>query len=123
MKERFLRFLFKKYRKQFDAFYIEETVGSVPADVLIPSIDFLRRAGKGFEKLLLYQMYFAHKNWADQPKRQEFYEGVLFNIRFWHKFVSAYKEEPIKRVEPKIEAETDPFVGVEEFAKGMKSKV
>lgn len=121
--KRFLRFIFKKYRKTFDGFYVEETVGNVPNDVTIPSIDFLRRAGKGFEKLLLWQMYIAHKNWADQPKRQEFYEGVLFTTRFWHKFVTAYKEEPVKKVEPKIVVEKDPFVGVEEFAKGMKSKV
>ena len=120
MKQWILKFLYNRYKSEFDDMSLVDSLSLIPNDAKPSTVDFLKRAGQGFEKTLVHMMYATFKAKADNPNKGDFYNGVMYNLRFFHRWVTMPKEPEVKKVIPQVKKETDPLEGVRSWSDGMK---
>ena len=120
MKQKFLTFLYKRYKREFDTIAIQDTVAQIPVKLTPPNSDFLMRSGEQFEKFLLYEAYLAHRQNMNKPGNGLFYDGWIGHIRFLLRLCNKFVEPPPPLNVPTVENKPDPMEGVKAFAKGMK---
>lgn len=119
MLNKILKFLYNKYEKQFQDFFVESLIGYIPKDVNEPAIDFLKQGSERLEKWLLYQSYYLNRKAINDLKNAERYQGMLLNIKFLL-IVSAQKRKQKQYVKEEKKESIDPMKGVETFLKGEK---
>lgn len=76
-----LRFLFNRYKKQFEDMLVEEFYGSIPASLREPSIEFLAQNKNTLERFFTIQAYIVQRRAVGDIKNAEVYKGVLIHIK------------------------------------------
>lgn len=113
-----LRFIFKRYRTQFENFFVEELIGDAPADVKAPVFDLLKQQRDPFMKWLVWNSWNIQKRMANDENR-DVLRGVLLFIRV---LMSIAGKESIVHEAPKDEKKLDPMTGIEKFKEMRKQQ-
>ncbi len=118
MKEKFLRFIYKKYPKEFSELMVENFYGEIPSSVREPSIEFLSNARGPLEKFFTIQAYQIQRRSIQDTKNSMFYSGMLAHIRSLLSIIQ--KSRPIIFETEMPEVEKDPIDKVNNFVKAYK---
>jgi len=101
MKNLLVKFVFNHYRDDIYDCIVQEFIGSIPADVKEPALEFLKDRRVLFEKFLSIQAYNIQRARIYAKKSQEFYDGCLVIIRAFLAAVSKTKTPIDTIVAPK----------------------
>lgn len=105
MKEQFLKFLYKRYRRYFYSFFVEEMIGDIPESISEPSLTFL---ANGRDKLTRWAYYWVHLIQArivTDPKEIATQQGMILMLKI---FINLVKRQPLPRAEERGEPEEEP---------------
>lgn len=120
MKNLLVKFVFNHYRDDIYDCIVQEFIGSIPADVKEPALEFLKDRRVLFEKFLSIQAYNIQRARIYAKKSQEFYDGCLVIIRAFLAAVSKTKTQIDTVVVPKVDTQNDTknaFDSIAEFRK------
>ncbi len=111
-----LRYIYKRYKGQFEDFFIESLIGKIPDSINEPSIEFLQNARDGMEKWLLWQSYFLQKRQVNATKEDAMrIEGMLLYIRIIMSII--YRKGKAPSASTEVKEDASPYMGINEFMK------
>ena len=76
-----LRFLFNKYRRQFDDLFIEDLIGEIPPEVSEGTLKFLTTGKKQLDRWMRWEAYVLQRKMQQPIKHSEAYFGGLVFIQ------------------------------------------
>lgn len=118
----FLKVLFKKYRRTFDDFFIEDLIGDIPPEVSEGTLKFLATGKRQLDRWMRWEAYVLQRKLQQATKHSEAYFGGLVFIQALATMLTRMENE--KRLFPddtKTIAQNDvekDIAGVDEFFKG-----
>lgn len=116
-----LRWLFKKYRQDFDTLYIEDLFGDVPKEVSEDTLRVLHKGKREFERFARWSAYLLQKKMIQPVRHAESYVGGLVFIQTMLTILNRFDHE--KRImadDVVVEATPDlakAMEGVDDFFK------
>ncbi len=119
MKEKFLRYVYKKYKKELEEMFIESYYGFIPSSVREPSLDFMASARTVLESFFSIQAYNIQKRAIQDSNNTDKYNGMLIHIR---SLLAAIQRGKLHKEEFTVpEKVEDPLSTVNEFTENLKN--
>lgn len=81
MKQKFLKWIYLKYRSYFYNFLTEEFLEDIPKSVREPSMKFLSQGRDKLEKWALYQAHFLQTRMVMDVDKIKTYEGMMLMLK------------------------------------------
>lgn len=81
MKERFLRFLYRKYTTYFYDFLVEEFLYDIPKDVREPAMTFLSQGKDRLEKWALFMSHLLQSRMTHDTDKVREYRGMMIMLK------------------------------------------
>ena len=77
MKNKFLKWVFNKYKFQIYDLIITEFFGEIPENLKEPSLEFLSRGRSTLERFFSIQAYLLQRKSINDSKHAQFYDGAM----------------------------------------------
>lgn len=118
--KKIIKFLFKKYRREFDSFYIEDMFGNIPREVTDNALKFMLTGKKDLDRWIRWQAYVCQRKLIE-IKTGGIYISTLVILKTLSTALARMETE--KRLFPPDELEEvttilDELKNVDEFEKG-----
>ena len=114
-----LRWIFNKYRSDFDTFYVEDMFGEIPREVSENALNFMLTGKKQLDKFFRWNAYIIQKKLLRVNKHSESYLGGLVFIQTLDTALARMDTEkrlfPADETIPKEQKVEDALAGVDEF--------
>lgn len=130
MVKKILRYLHNKYPIWYSEIMVESFLGETPKKVSQPAITILSEQKHQLINWLTYEGYLLTRRCVSDPKRADFYLGILTNIKVLIKLIEgeSKKSEYVKglgkvktALEYKKELDED-LLKIEKFKKGVEKE-
>lgn len=121
MSNRWLRFLYFRYKKQFESFFVEDFLYEVPKDIREPAMTFLSQGKERLEKWGLFQAHMIQTRITAEPAMIEVHKGMLMML----KLLLTHTQAPVRKLEtpPPVPAKRDDIAETNNAIKDFKEKM
>ncbi len=121
MKKIVLRLLYNRYRDFFYAFFEEEMISSIPANISVPAMSFLANGKEKLEVWVLYWIHTIQQRIVIDKEQIQVQQGMILMLKIFLRHVLAQKPARIQTIETETKAERPDFVSeVESVIKGYR---
>lgn len=114
------RYLFKKHRRWFEDYLLEDMIGYIPPSVNEPGAEFLANSGDKLTKWLLWQSHIIQKKQVSEPHNAEIFRGMLLQIKILLIAASNHSRPKPKREDVTIKKPTE--FDLQDFLTNAKNK-
>lgn len=118
MKEKYLRFLYRRFRTFFYGFFVEEFLGDVPKDLKEPAMTFLSEGKERLERWALFQAHVLQTRIVRDPELIREYQGMMLMLKLLLVHVEAPKRN--NAPPPNVSESVDHSKDVDTALKGLR---
>lgn len=130
MVKKILKYFYRRYPIVYSEIMVEEFLSEIPTKVSQPAISFLAEKKDAIVKWLNYEGYLLTRKAVGDPKRANFYLGVITNIKIIIKLLEQQaiggeyvkdlgKVKSMKEYKEELQKELE---GVDKFKKGNQKQ-
>lgn len=98
MKKSILRYLYKRYQRDFEDLLVESFVQNVPEKTTYDGFDVIREHKAKFQRLTNYFAYELHRRMANDSRNSERYQGMFIQLKMLNQVIGSRPDlvDPLK---------------------------
>lgn len=87
MKNTILRWLYRRYTREFEDFLVESYIQNIPQKTTYDGFDVITEHKAKFQRLTNYFAYELHRRMSNDSRNSERYQGMFIQLKMFHQVI------------------------------------